>query len=197
MLTKPEIACAIVEGLSSVRKDEDLQDFIVEVEGTEFKCHRLILSACSGYFRSLLRSGIKESQKQRTKLEGISMETFTAILETLYTGYLVINNISNDNVITISEVSSQLQHKSIIELCKKFLTNNTSLENWNIIYEAANTLGSDLILSHVRDFIKKHYEQIIKSDTFLCIREKDLLEIIKSQDLVVPTEDVVIDSILN
>ncbi|CAL1539778.1 unnamed protein product [Lymnaea stagnalis] len=225
MLTKPEIACAIIEGISSVREDEELQDFVVEVEGTEFKCHRLILSACSGLFRGLLRSGMKESQKQRTKLEGVSTETFTAILETLYTGCdnltrenmlsiwlvadqlqitfifencvdFITKKIAKDNVIEIWEAASQLMHTNIIELCEKFIISNTSLRNWNIIYETANKLASDLILSHVRDFMKNNFEQVIKSEAFLYLSENDLLEIIKSQDLVVSSEDVVVQSIL-
>ncbi|CAL1541694.1 unnamed protein product, partial [Lymnaea stagnalis] len=192
MLAKPEIACAIIEGISSVREDEELQDFVVEVEGKEFKCHRLILSACSGFFRGLLRSGMKEKQKQRTKLDGVSTETFAAILEILYTGR---DNLTRDNML-IWETSSQLMYTNIIERCEQFLINNTSLENWNIIYATSKKLGSELILSHARDFIKKNYEQVIKSKSFLCLHENDLLEIIKSQDLVVSTEDVVVWSIL-
>ncbi|CAL1541693.1 unnamed protein product [Lymnaea stagnalis] len=225
MLTKPELACAIVEGIASVREDEELQDFVVEVQGTEFKCHRLILSACSEFFRGLLRSGMKEAQKQRTKLQGVSMDAFGAILETLYTGCdnltrdnmlnvwlaadqlqitvvfdncvdFITNNICNDTVISVWMVASQLMHKHISGLCETFLINNTSLQNWESIYLTANKLGSDLILSHVRDFIKKKYQEIIKSDEFPCLCENDLLEIIKSPDLVVSSEDVVIESVL-
>ncbi|CAL1539775.1 unnamed protein product, partial [Lymnaea stagnalis] len=190
MLTKPEIACAIIEGISSVREDEELQDFVVEVEGTEFKCHRLIISACSGFFRGLLRSGMKESQKQRTKLEAVSMETFASILETLYTG---CDNLTRDNVLNVWLAADQLQITFIFNNCVDFITNNISKDN---VIETANKLGSDLILSHVRDFVTKNYEKFINTDTFLCLRETYLLDIIKSQDLVVSTEDIVVESIL-
>ncbi|CAL1539777.1 unnamed protein product [Lymnaea stagnalis] len=224
MLTKPKIACAIIEGISYVKEDEELQDFVVEVEGKEFKCHRLILSACSEFFRGLLRSRMKESQKQRTKLEGVSMETFATILETLYTGCenltrdnmlnvwqaadqllikfvsdncvdFITSNFCNETIISVWKVASQLRNNNIIELCETFLRNNTTLANWEIIYSTANFLGSDLILSHVRDFIKKNYEHVIKCNAFLCLLYNDLLEIIQSQDLVVSCEDVVIESI--
>ncbi|CAL1541698.1 unnamed protein product [Lymnaea stagnalis] len=90
-----------------------------------------------------------------------------------------------------------MMHQNTIELCESFLINNTTLENWEIIYSTAHSLGSKFILSHLRDFIKNNYQHVIKSNAFLHLRENDLIEIIKSQDLVVPKEDVVIESILN
>ncbi|CAL1545137.1 unnamed protein product, partial [Lymnaea stagnalis] len=196
MLTKPEIACAIIEGISSMREDEELQDFVVEVEGKEFKCHRLILSACSGFFRGLLRSGMNESQKQRIKLEGVSVETFAAILETLYTGR---DNLTRENMLNILLAADRFEITAVFDnsLCELFLRNNTSLENWEIMYSTAHNLGSSSILLHIRDFIKKNYEHVMKSNAFLLLRENDLLKIIKSQELLVSSEDVVIESILN
>ncbi|CAL1539783.1 unnamed protein product, partial [Lymnaea stagnalis] len=197
MLTKPEIACAIIEGISSVREDEELQDFVVEVEGKEFKCHRLILSACSGFFRGLLRSGMKESQKLRTKLEGVSMETFTDILETLYTG---CNNLTRDNVLNVWLASDQLQITVVFDNCVDFITNNICNETVISVWEIASQLMHKNIIELCTtfiNFIKKNYEHVINSETFLCLSETYLLEIINGQDLIVSTEDVVIESILN
>ncbi|CAL1545135.1 unnamed protein product [Lymnaea stagnalis] len=95
-----------------MREDEELQDFVVEVEGKEFKCHRLILSACSGFFRGLLRSGMKESQKRRTRLHGVSMETFTCILETLYTG---MDNLTRDNIRSVWLAADQFEITAVFD----------------------------------------------------------------------------------
>ncbi|CAL1541700.1 unnamed protein product, partial [Lymnaea stagnalis] len=194
MSTKPEIACAIIEGISSVREVEGLQDFVVEVEGKEFKCHRLILSACSGFFRGLLRSGMKESQKKRKKLQGVSKETFAAILETLYTGR---DNLTRDNMLKVLLAADKLQITFVLNNCVNFISKNIySVNNWETFHSIANEIGSVVTLSNVRDFIKRNYEQVMRSKTFLCLTEHDLLDIIKSQDLVVSSEDIVIESIL-
>ncbi|CAL1533008.1 unnamed protein product [Lymnaea stagnalis] len=219
------VACAIIEGISSVREDEELQDFVVEVEGKEFKCHRLILSACSGFFRGLLRSGMKESKEQRTKLEGFSEEIFKAILDSLYTGngnltqnnmlsvWIAVDhlqipflcklctdfieaNISVENVLPVWQVAKQMQSLIVVETCETFVKRNTSIENCEQIYVTARLLGCDSVVSHVREFVKANYDAVTKSDVLYCLTENDLLEVIESQDLIVSSEDVVVESIL-
>ncbi|CAL1539782.1 unnamed protein product, partial [Lymnaea stagnalis] len=165
-------------------------DFVVEVEGKEFKCHRLILSACSGFFRGLLRSGMKESQKRKTKLEGVSMETFASILEILYTG---CDNVTRDNMLNVWQAADQLLIKFVSDNCVDFIKNNICNETVISVWKVASQLMNNNIIELY--FVKKNYEHVIKSNAFLCLLYNDLLEIIQSQDLVVSCEDVVIESI--
>ncbi|KAK0048934.1 kelch-like protein 40a isoform X2 [Biomphalaria pfeifferi] len=106
MVIKREVAYGIVQGLSDFWKSEELQDFTVTLGTTKFECHRFLLAACSGFFRGLFRSGMKETELKCVTVEDISSETFELILETLYTGDGVL---TNDNVIDIWRAAHQLQ----------------------------------------------------------------------------------------
>ncbi|KAK0048947.1 kelch-like protein 40 [Biomphalaria pfeifferi] len=124
---KQKVACSIVQSLSDFWKCEELQDFTVTLDTTKFECHRFLLAACSGFFRGLFRSGMKETELKCVTVENISSETFELILETLYTANDVL---TNDNVIDIWEAAHQLQIYFLITECEEFAIATLSLDNY-------------------------------------------------------------------
>ena len=49
----------ITSAFESLRDDEDFVDITLACDGRQVKAHKMVLSACSPYFRSLLRVSIK------------------------------------------------------------------------------------------------------------------------------------------
>ena len=53
----------IVTAFQSLRDEEDFVDVTVACDGHQYSAHKMVLSACSPYFRSLLRVSIFYSIK--------------------------------------------------------------------------------------------------------------------------------------
>ncbi|KAK6963047.1 kelch-like protein 40a isoform X2, partial [Biomphalaria glabrata] len=193
MVIKREVAYGIVQGLSDFWKCEELQDFTVTLGTTKFECHRFLLAACSGFFRGLFRSGMKETELKCVTVEDISSETFEFILETLYTGHGVL---TNDNVIDIWRAAHQLQITFLIRECENFVIKTLSFENYVDYFLNSRLLNSETVSQTVWSFILKNSNDFFRTHCFNELPLSDVLNVIRSQDLVVKSEDDVINAIL-
>jgi hypothetical protein len=61
-----------------------LSDFVVEVQGREFKSHRLLLTASSDFFAGMLGGALREATTGRAKLEGCTAAAWQAIHGEMY-----------------------------------------------------------------------------------------------------------------
>ncbi|XP_055869039.1 kelch-like protein 41 [Biomphalaria glabrata] len=193
MVIKREVAYGIVQGLSDFWKSEELQDFTVTLGTTKFGCHRFLLAACSGFFRGLFRSGMKETELKCVTVEDISSETFDLILETLYTGHGVL---TNDNVIDIWRAAHQLQIMFLIKECEDFVIDTLSLENYIKYFKLSRLLNSEPVTKVVGYFIVRNSSHFFKTNSFLKLSRSNVLNLITCQDLVADSEDDVIYAIL-
>ncbi|KAK0048927.1 kelch-like protein 40 [Biomphalaria pfeifferi] len=193
MVIKREVAYGIVQGLSDFWKCEELQDFTVTLGTTKFGCHRFLLAACSGFFRGLFRSGMKETELKYVNVEDISSETFEFILETLYTGRGVL---TNDNVIDIWRAAHQLQITFLIRECENFVIKTLSFENYVDYFLTGRLLNSETVSQTVWSFILKNSNDFFRTHCFNELPLSDVLNVIRSQDLVVKSEHDVINAIL-
>ncbi len=72
------------ESLSStLYRDNDFTDLIIVVSGKEFHVHRAALGVSSVYFRTLLKSGFSESQKNKFPLNR-DPSTFEGVIRAIY-----------------------------------------------------------------------------------------------------------------
>ncbi|XP_055868652.1 uncharacterized protein LOC106060986 [Biomphalaria glabrata] len=193
MVIKREVAHGIVQGLSDFWKCEELQDFTVILTRTKFGCHKFLLAACSGFFRGLFRSGMKETELNCVTLEDISSETFDLILETLYTGHGVL---TKENVIDIWRAAHQLQIIFLITECENFVIKSLSLENYIDYFQTSRFLNSETVSKTVWSFILKNANSFFTTTFFLELPLSDVLNLVKSQHLEVNTENDVIKAIL-
>ncbi|KAI8770738.1 kelch protein 28 [Biomphalaria glabrata] len=193
MVIKREVAHGIVQGLSDFWKCEELQDFTVILTRTKFGCHKFLLAACSGFFRGLFRSGMKETELNCVTLEDISSETFDLILETLYTGHGVL---TKENVIDIWRAAHQLQIIFLITECENFVIKSLSLENYIDYFQTSRFLNSETVSKTVWSFILKNANSFFTTTFFLELPLSDVLNLVKSQHLEVNSENDVIKAIL-
>ncbi|XP_038233556.1 zinc finger and BTB domain-containing protein 8A-like isoform X1 [Dermochelys coriacea] len=114
----------LLQQLNEQRKQDLFCDCCILVEGKVFKAHRNVLFASSGYFKMLLSQSSKEtSQPTTATFEVFSPDTFTVILDFVYSGKL---SLTGQNVIEIMSAASYLQMTDILSVCKTFI--KSSLE---------------------------------------------------------------------
>uniref|UniRef100_A0A8C6Z9A0 BTB domain-containing protein n=1 Tax=Nothoprocta perdicaria TaxID=30464 RepID=A0A8C6Z9A0_NOTPE len=106
-------------------------DCVLKVKGKEFPCHRLVLAACSPYFRAMFLSDMEESKKREVSLEDVDPDVMGKILHYIYTSEL---EITEQNVQDIFSVANMFQIPSIFTVCVSFLQKRLCLSNCLAIF---------------------------------------------------------------
>lgn len=116
----------LLKQLNQQRRQELFCDCSVLVEGQLFRAHRNVLFASSGYFRMLLSQqgpdGLSDSVN--ATFDVFSPETFTVILDFIYSGQL---DLSSHNVIEVMSAASYLQMNNVINYCKNFIKSSLDI----------------------------------------------------------------------
>ncbi|XP_067879987.1 B-cell CLL/lymphoma 6 member B protein-like [Heterodontus francisci] len=103
--------------LNELRKREILTDVKVLVDGEEFKAHKAVLIACSGFFYSIFSDQTKRHVSQLKLPCGISAGGFRLLLEFMYTSCLPLDTGSVAEILT---AASYLQMDHVAETCRSF-----------------------------------------------------------------------------
>ncbi|XP_006643504.2 zinc finger and BTB domain-containing protein 8A [Lepisosteus oculatus] len=115
----------LLQQLDEQRRQELFCDCSVLVEGRVFKAHRNVLFASSGYFRMLLSQGAQDcGQPVSASFEVFSQDTFTVILDFMYSGKL---DLTSTNVIEVMSAASYLQMTDVIGYCKSFIKSSLDI----------------------------------------------------------------------
>jgi N-acetylneuraminic acid mutarotase len=72
--------------LVALWRQEKLTDIAVCAEGVEFKAHRAVLAASSGYFLSLFDSGMRDAETATHAIEGLRSPVLETLLAFVYEG---------------------------------------------------------------------------------------------------------------
>ncbi|XP_028294290.1 zinc finger and BTB domain-containing protein 8A [Gouania willdenowi] len=115
----------LLKQLNQQRRQELFCDCSVLVEGQLFRAHRNVLFASSGYFRMLLSQGPEGLlDSVNATFDVFSPETFTVILDFIYSGQL---DLSSHNVIEVMSAASYLQMNNVINYCKNFIKSSLDI----------------------------------------------------------------------
>ncbi|XP_072465937.1 zinc finger and BTB domain-containing protein 8A isoform X1 [Notamacropus eugenii] len=115
----------LLQQLNEQRRQDVFCDCSILVEGKVFKAHRNVLFASSGYFKMLLSQSSKEtSQPTTATFQAFSPDTFTVILDFVYSGKL---SLTGQNVIEVMSAASFLQMTDVISVCKTFIKSSLDI----------------------------------------------------------------------
>ncbi|XP_059158700.1 kelch-like protein 8 [Physella acuta] len=192
-MNSPETCTEIVKCLGIVWTDKKFLDFTIKIHDDTITCHKLVLAACSEFFQALFRSGMREVTENCVELKDVSYEIFQLILKTLYTG---VNVLTLDNFTHVWRAVHMLQINFMIKMCERFANNSITMINWENIYVTANLLGSTFVLDKLQSFMLRNFEKISISATYLQLPFNEVRDLIKSQDLCVSSEDLVLESVI-
>uniref|UniRef100_A0A2P2HY22 Broad-complex core protein isoforms 1/2/3/4/5-like n=1 Tax=Hirondellea gigas TaxID=1518452 RepID=A0A2P2HY22_9CRUS len=104
----------ITSAFESLRDDEDFVDITLACEGRQIKAHKMVLSACSPYFRNLLRGN--PCQHPIVFLKDVTFANLTSILDFMYHGEV---NVSHNELATFLKTAEALRVRGLAEDEKK------------------------------------------------------------------------------
>jgi len=187
----PELVLDFVKSIRYQNKSQELTDITIEVEGKLFRSYKIILSACSGFFRGMFSSQMKETLNNHVALKEISKETFELILESVIDNKNVLDE---SNIIAIWKASHMLQFLGLLTQCEKFLTDNLGIENVMEIYKTAELFSSKKVKHSCWEYILDNFEQLYetKKSGLLDIPFDQIKNLIEDDDLLVTSEDTIL-----
>ena len=114
-----EYSGELLEGLNSLREQNQLCDVIINVGGREFPAHKAVLAAKSSYFTTMFTSGFQESIQREIKIDG-NPEAFDMLLEFAYTGKVNVTKLKS-HMFDVFELSLYTDFHEFCLLCSQIL----------------------------------------------------------------------------
>ncbi|CDQ57774.1 unnamed protein product [Oncorhynchus mykiss] len=176
------------DGLKELLNKNKLIDCILKVGDRSLPCHRLILAACSPYFRELYISGDAKEMDKEVVLENLDPTIMEMIVNYMYSAEI---DITDDNVQDIFAVANRFQIPSVFTVCANFLQKKLSPGNCMAIFRMALVLNCPRLALASRDYIADRFETLAKEDDFLELASHELFAVIGADSLSVEKEEVV------
>lgn len=183
------------DGLKELLKENKFIDCILKVGDRSFPCHKLILAACSPYFRELYFSedGTEIDTNKEVVMENLDPTIMEMVVNYLYSADI---DITDDNVQDILAVSSRFQIPSLFTVCVNYLQKKLSLTNCLAMFRLGLVLNSPRLAVAARDYIVDRFETLAKEEEFSELSSPELLAIIGGDSVNVEKEEVVFESLM-
>ncbi|KAA8580733.1 kelch-like protein 40b [Etheostoma spectabile] len=182
------------DGLFDMLENEKLVDCVLKIKDKEFPCHRLVLCACSSYFRSIFLSDLEESKKKEIILEDVEPGVMGLVLKYLYTSKI---NVTEQNVQDIFAVANVYQIPSIFTVCVSFLQKRLSLSNCLAIFRLGLMLDCPRLAISARNYACERFQLISRDEEFLQLLPSELAAILANDNLNVEKEEAVFEALMN
>lgn len=180
------------DGLYDLLENDKLVDCVLKIKDKEFPCHRLVLCACSSYFRSIFLSDLDESKKKEIVLEDVEPGVMGLVLKYLYTSKI---NVTEHNVQDIFAVANIYQIPSIFTVCVSFLQKRLSLSNCLAVFRLGLMLDCPRLAVSARNYACDHFQLISRDEEFLQLLPSELAAVLASDNLSVETEETVFEAL--
>ena len=142
---------------------DQLSDIEIICTGEEtkrsFRCHKLVLSLGSQYFRTMFSGSFSES-KGKVEVPDISSATMAKLLQYLYTGDIDRNKIDLD----LFSTSNKYQVEDLQAVCELEISTKLSMETAPMAAVAADMCGSDEFKKYVFQFVAKYWKHMKESE---------------------------------
>nr|XP_020457863.1 kelch-like protein 40 [Monopterus albus] len=182
------------DGLCDLLENEKLVDCVLKIKDKEFPCHRLVLCACSSYFRSIFLSDLEESKKGEIVLEDVEPGVMGLVLKYLYTSKI---HVTEQNVQDIFAVANMYQIPSIFTVCVSFLQKRLSLSNCLAIFRLGLMLDCPRLAISARNYACERFQFISRDEDFYQLLPSELAAILANDNLNVETEEAVFETLMN
>ncbi|NXY69206.1 KLH17 protein, partial [Glareola pratincola] len=179
--------------MNRMRQRGLLCDIVLHVGTKEIKAHKVVLASCSPYFHAMFTSKY-ESRQTHVTLHDIDPQALEQLVQYAYTAEIVVGE---GNVQTLLPAASLLQLNGVRDACCKFLLSQLDPSNCLGIRGFADTHSCSDLLKSAHKYVLQHFVEVSKTEEFMLLPLKQVLDLISSDSLNVPSEEEVYRAVLS
>ena len=184
-----------IKTLYEFHKGDYLTDTILILPSKEIKAHKLVLAASSDVFAAMFSVDMKEKQEGKVNLSnfGLTDKIIEDLLEYVYTGKL---HLSLENVEETIACANYFLMNSLRESCCQFLDSILSCTNCLAIYSIATRFRCYDLQEKAKRMTLQNFSLVTEKDQFLQLNYSEVFDILSSDMLEIPNEDVVFKALM-
>ncbi|XP_078263559.1 kelch-like protein 20 isoform X2 [Rhinoraja longicauda] len=182
-----------LEVINLLRKHRELCDVVLVVGTKKIYAHRVILSACSPYFRAMFTGELAESRQTEVVIRDIDERAMELLIDFAYTSQITVEE---GNVQTLLPAACLLQLAEIQEACCEFLKRQLDPSNCLGIRAFADTHSCRELLRIADKFTQHNFQEVMESEEFMLLPANQLIDIISSDELNVRSEEQVFNAVM-
>uniref|UniRef100_A0A8V5GZB1 Uncharacterized protein n=1 Tax=Melopsittacus undulatus TaxID=13146 RepID=A0A8V5GZB1_MELUD len=173
---------------------EAAADTVLEVGGSLFQVSRRALSTHSPYFEAMFFGGARESSEHHIVIRGVEAVPFRALLEFTRTAQVLIEQ---ETVTSLLEAADFFQFDRVKLLCEKFLERELHVSNCLGLMSYSQQFAFIELYTSAVNVALTHWGDVMCQEEFKALPKASLLQLLQSDELFVPREDVVFDSVMS
>lgn len=181
------------QAFKEMRDHEELCDITLKVNKKEFRAHKVILAACSPYFRAMLTTGFTESDMDTIFLQDCDETSVELMIEFLYSCSVTLDA---SNVEGVLDAASLFQIPLVVEACGEFLEQQITVQNCLGIQSLAIRFSLANLESSVANFISWNFVDLAREPEFVLIPEQQLRQIVNRDRLHIRAEEDVYEAVM-
>eukprot|EP00092_Neocalanus_flemingeri_P018881 GFUD01020449.1.p1 GENE.GFUD01020449.1~~GFUD01020449.1.p1 ORF type:complete len:280 (-),score=66.78 GFUD01020449.1:72-911(-) len=179
-------------GFRELRDDKDFFDVTLACDDKQLQAHKVILSACSPFFRSVLKKN--PHQHPLLYLKGVKYEDIFSVLNFMYHGEV---NVAQEELNSFLTVAKDLQVKGLTQTGEKDQPTKPSNRSSSPMpaakrYKSEHSLANIPLPVHDKPRMRPSYEHVLDRPatgvTPLAREIKDLAPVIKTEAPVIDVD---------
>lgn len=195
---------AVLAAAANAQKESLFTDVIVNVSPKQYECHRLILSACSPYFRSLIlghnvgkgarlkRTSLIGDGKKVIELTGIKSDIFEVVLSYVYTGEVMTG--SPELMQDVFKAANRFNMPKLKTAAAEYLFNCLDVANCFTVLQLASDHNSDALYEKAEKFVLENFEASCQEPGYLELGVDTLKKLLGSPSLNVQEEEIAFEA---
>ncbi|KAJ9599793.1 hypothetical protein L9F63_026360, partial [Diploptera punctata] len=180
--------------LNVLRRHRELCDVVLNVGSRKIFAHRVILSACSPYFRAMFTGELAESRQTEVTIRDIDEVAMELLIDFCYTSHIVVEE---GNVQTLLPADFDLIQRFIgppIEMViSRFRHCICDILNAVHVHKYSDEIR---ICEEVKKY-EHNFQEVMESEEFLLLPVGQLVDIISSDELNVRSEEQVFSAVMS
>ncbi|CAL8077550.1 unnamed protein product [Calicophoron daubneyi] len=182
-----------LESMNCLRKNRELCDVVLLVDGREIFTHRVVLAACSAYFRAMFTGELAESRQTEITLYDLDGDAVETLIDFCYTSQITVEE---SNVQNLLPAACLLQLTEVQDVCCEFLRRQLDPSNCLGIRAFADTHACRGLLRVADRFTQLNFLEVVESEEFLLLPVNQLVDILSSDELNVRSEEQVYRAVM-